>query len=266
MHENSVITATYDYRLVALSVLIAICASYAALDLAGRVAATRNRARVAWLSGGAVAMGTGIWSMHYTGMLAYRLPVAVYYHIPTVVLSLVAAIIASFIALYIVSREELNSLHVTAGSLLMGTAIAAMHYTGMAAMRLQGMHHWDMTYVIASVGIAVAVSLAALVMTFLFREEKQGVLLKIACATIMGAAIPAMHYTAMAAVTYTSMSEKPDLSLAMDISGLANAAIIMVTFVILGCVFVFRWRDVNASARVSPTQVQKPARTAASAL
>ena len=109
MNGSTIIPSTYDYRLVALSVLIAVCASYTALDLAGRVAATRNRARLAWLSGGAIAMGTGIWSMHYTGMLAYRLPIPVYYHIPTVILSLVAAIFASFIALFIVSRQELNS-------------------------------------------------------------------------------------------------------------------------------------------------------------
>lgn len=258
--QNSVIVADYDYRLVALSVLIAICASYAALDVAGRVAATRSKARMAWLIGGAVAMGTGIWSMHYTGMLAYRLPVAVYYHIPTVMLSLVAAIFASFVALFIVSREHLNSLHVTAGSLLMGSAIVAMHYTGMAAMRLPAMHQWDSTFVLASIGIAVAVSLAALVLIFLFREERQGVFLKIVCSIVMGAAIPAMHYTAMAAVTYTPMHMTPDLTNAVDISGLANGAIILVTFVILGCVFVFRWKDKSSSRRstaASPAQYSK---------
>src|SRR5229473_4444891 len=109
---SMVIHATYDYRLVALSVLIAIFASYAALELAGRVTAARNQARMAWLIGGATAMGTGIWSMHYTGMLAFRLPVPVYYHVPTVLLSLLAAIFASFIALFIVSRERLTSFRV----------------------------------------------------------------------------------------------------------------------------------------------------------
>ncbi|HEY2912233.1 MAG TPA: MHYT domain-containing protein, partial [Candidatus Angelobacter sp.] len=79
--NSSTLVATYDFRLVALSVVIAICASYVALDLAGRVNQARNNARVAWLIGGAIAMGTGIWSMHYTGMLAYHLPVQVYYHI-----------------------------------------------------------------------------------------------------------------------------------------------------------------------------------------
>jgi two-component system, sensor histidine kinase and response regulator len=236
------ITSTYDYRLVALSVLIAICASYAALDLAGRITAARNNQRLAWLFGGAIAMGTGIWSMHYTGMLAYHLPVPVYYHIPTVILSLVAAIAASFVALFVVSRPQVTMLHIAAGSSLMAVGIAGMHYTGMAAMRLPAMHHWDTTFVVLSVVIAVVVSLAALGLTFLFRDDKPEKGAKIVCSIIMGFAIPAMHYTAMAAVSYTPMAEAPDLTNAADVSLLANTAIIVVTFVILGSVFLLqRW-------------------------
>ena len=247
MNESVIIPATYDYRLVALSVLIAICASYAALDLAERVTTSQKGARMAWLFGGAIAMGTGIWSMHYTGMLAYRLPVPVYYHVPTVILSMMAAIGASFVALFIVSRPRISALHVMAGSLLMATGISAMHYTGMAAMRLQAMHHWDTSFVVISVVIAVAVSLAALGLTYLFRGEERDNGLKIVCSIIMGFAIPAMHYTAMAAVTYTSMTEAPDMTFALDISALANTAIIVVTFVILGAVLVVRQRTVNAA-------------------
>ena len=73
---------TYDHPLVALSVLIAICASYAALDLAGRVKAARGRDRVLWLVGGATSMGLGIWSLHYIGMLAFNLPVPLRYDWP----------------------------------------------------------------------------------------------------------------------------------------------------------------------------------------
>src|ERR1700734_2249924 len=89
------IPAAYDYRLVALSVVIAVLASYAALDLAGRVTSARGAVRRAWLAGGATAMGIGIWSMHYVGMLAFRLPVPVEYDWPTILLSLLAAIFAS---------------------------------------------------------------------------------------------------------------------------------------------------------------------------
>ena len=249
MNYSNHIPATYDYRLVALSVLIAIAASYTALDLVGRVTTTRNKTRLAWLFGGAVAMGTGIWSMHYTGMLAYRLPVAVYYHIPTVILSMVAAICASFVALFVVSRERLNVLHVVTGSLLMGLGIVTMHYTGMAAMRLPAMHHWDSGLVAVSVVLAVFVSLAALGLSFQFREENSGKLFKAGSSVIMGLAIPAMHYTGMAAVDYYSMSDSPDLKNAVDISALANTAIIVITFVILGCVFLLRKWTISFSAR-----------------
>jgi two-component system, sensor histidine kinase and response regulator len=250
VNGSTLILSTYDYRLVALSVVIAICASYAALDLAGRITAARNNQRLAWLSGGAIAMGTGIWSMHYTGMLAYQLPLPVSYHIPTAILSLVAAICASFVALFVVSRPQVGFLHVIAGSSLMATGIAGMHYTGMAAMRLSAMHHWDTTFVVLSVVIAVVVSLAALGLTFLFREDKPEKSAKIICSIIMGFAVAAMHYTGMAAVSYTPMAETPDLTNSLDISVLGNAAIIVVTFVILGSVFLLqRWFVPNAAVQ-----------------
>src|SRR5258705_13674416 len=100
---------SHDYALVALSVLIAMFTSYAALDLAGRVTAARGWTRGVWLLGGAGALGTGIWSMHYIGMLACILPYPVAYHWPTVLLSLFAAILASAIALYLVSRQKMGA-------------------------------------------------------------------------------------------------------------------------------------------------------------
>src|ERR1700722_10850814 len=100
---------SYDPRLVSLSIALALLASFAALDLAGRITAARGRMRRIWLSGGAVAMGLCIWSMHYIGMLAYRLPTPVAYDVPTVMISLVAAIAASAVALAIVSRPAMRA-------------------------------------------------------------------------------------------------------------------------------------------------------------
>src|SRR6202140_533828 len=111
---------SYDYRLVPLSVLIAVLASYAALELTARTTAARGRLRLAWLVGGAIAMGQGIWSMHYIGMLAFNLPVPVLYDWPTVLLSLLAAIFASAVALYVVSRRKMGSAQAWGGSVLMG--------------------------------------------------------------------------------------------------------------------------------------------------
>ena len=132
---NSMV-GSYNYNLVALSILIAIFASYAALDLAARITAATGRFRLVWLSCGAIAMGVGIWSMHYIGMLAFKLPVPVLYDWPTVLVSLIAAIFASAVALFVVSRKKMGWVRALAGATIMGSGIATMHYTGMAAMRL----------------------------------------------------------------------------------------------------------------------------------
>jgi NO-binding membrane sensor protein with MHYT domain len=167
-------------------------------------------------------------------------------------LSLVAAIGASFVALLVVSRPRVSIGHVTVGSLLMAIGISGMHYTGMASMRLSAMHQWDMTFVVLSVVIALIVALAALGLTFLFREDKHDKILKGVCAVIMGFAIPAMHYTAMAAVSYMPMTGDPDMANAVDISGFANTTIILITFVLLGAVLVI------------PRMVSEPQKPAAS--
>ena len=161
---------SYNYALVALSVLIAMFASYAALDLAGRVTAAGGWTRAVWLLGGAGAMGTGIWSMHYIGMLAFILPIPVAYHWPTVLLSLFAAILASVIALYVVSRQKMGAFRALTGSVLMGAGIASMHYIGMAAMRLPAICQFNSFLVVLSVVFAVLISLAALWITFHFRD------------------------------------------------------------------------------------------------
>ena len=133
--------------------------------------------------------------MHYTGMLAYQLTVPVYLPYSNCNSVSGGRDRASFVALFVVSRPHVGFLHVIVGSSLMATGIAGMHYTGMAAMRLPAMHHWDTTFVALSVVIAVVVSLAALGLTFLFREDKPEKSAKIICSIIMGFAIPAMHYT-----------------------------------------------------------------------
>ncbi len=98
---SAALTSSYDYGEVTRSVLTAIAASYAGLDLAGRVTLARDRVRLAWLGGGAIAMGIGIWAMHFQGMLAFHLPVSVEYHWPTVLVSLLVAVLASAVGLYV---------------------------------------------------------------------------------------------------------------------------------------------------------------------
>src|SRR6266436_1527265 len=116
---QTAMAGSYDYRTVALSVLMAIAASYAAFDLAGRVTAASGWLRSAWLTGGAFAMGLGIWSMHFIGMLAFHLPVPVLYDVPTVIASLLAAVFASAVALFVVSRRTLGPIAALVSSLVM---------------------------------------------------------------------------------------------------------------------------------------------------
>jgi len=229
------VIGSYNYALVALSVLIAMVASYAALDLAARVTAATGWTRAVWLLGGAGAMGTGIWSMHYIGMLAFVLPIPMAYHWPTVLLSLGAAILASVIALYVVSRQKMGAAQAVAGSVLMGAGIASMHYIGMAAMRFPAITRFNSFLVVLSVMLAVLISLAALWIAFHFRHEKTGIgWQKVAGAVVMGAAIPVMHYTGMAAATFTPSGMPADLSDAVSISTLGTAGIAAVTFMVLG--------------------------------
>jgi PAS domain S-box-containing protein len=249
---------SYNYALVALSVLIAMFASYAALDLAGRVTVAGGWTRAVWLLGGAGAMGTGIWSMHYIGMLAFILPIPVAYHWPTVLLSLLAAILASVVALGVVSRQKMGWFRALAGSVLMGAGIASMHYIGMAAMRLPAICQFNSFLVVLSVVFAVLISLAALWITFHFRDEKTGIgWEKLAGAVVMGAAIPVMHYTGMAAASFTPSGMPTDLSHAISISTVSTGGIAAVTFIVLGLALLTSWVDRRFAAQTLELQEEK---------
>jgi two-component system, sensor histidine kinase and response regulator len=228
---NAAISGAYDYGEVARSVFIAIAASYAALDLTGRVTAARGRARLAWLSGGAIAMGIGIWEMHFKGMMAFRLPVPVQYHWPTVLASLLVAILASAVALYVASRQKVGTVEALTGSVFMGGAIASMHYIGMAAMRIPAITRYSPPLVTCSILFAILFSLIALLMAFgLRRETKWTVPRRLGSATVMGAAVSAMHYTGMAAASFIP-APPPDLSHAVNISPFASNGIAIVTLI-----------------------------------
>jgi two-component system sensor histidine kinase/response regulator len=235
----AILTGTYDIRLVVVSVLIAILAAGAALDLAGRVTLARGMSRSWWLTGGATAMGTGIWSMHYIGMLAFQLPVVVLYDWPTVLVSLLAAAAASWAALFVVSRETMTMSQTAIGALFMGGGIAAMHYIGMGAMRLPAMCDYSPLGVWLSIILAVIIAFAALQMSFIFRGASGWSWYKAGTAITMGGAITIMHYVGMAAVAFVEMpADRVDLSHAIGISDLGILAITGITLILLGLVFV----------------------------
>jgi NO-binding membrane sensor protein with MHYT domain/two-component sensor histidine kinase len=196
---------TYDYLLVLLSVVVAIAASFVALDLAARVSASsQHRTRAYWLAAGALSMGGGIWSMHFIGMLAFRLPISVSYDIPITLASLLIAITASWFALWVAGRETLSPRRLAAAGFLMGFAIVSMHYVGMAAMRMQPPITYRPVLVALSIAIAIAASLIALWRAF--KQRAQTVLSafwnRAGSAVAMGLAIVGMHYTGMAAARF----------------------------------------------------------------
>jgi signal transduction histidine kinase/CheY-like chemotaxis protein len=235
-----VIHGFYDGRLVVLSIVIAILAAYAALDLSGRLTVSQGRARLAWLWGGAFSMGIGIWSMHYVGMEALRLPVLVEYDWPTVLLSIIVAILASAVALFVASRKTLTATAAAFGSVLMGGGIAAMHYIGMAAMRMPAIRIYSDPVVALSVFLGIAISFVAIRLTFAVRHHTSSwSWQKTRNALIMGLAIPVVHYVGMAAVTFVPAPlSGAELKHAIDISNLGVASIALVTLLILATVFV----------------------------
>jgi NO-binding membrane sensor protein with MHYT domain len=195
---------TYDPALVALSLLVAILASYAALSLAGRVRESRDGATLGWIVGGALAMGAGIWTMHFIGMLAFSLPIRMAFEFRLTAVSMAYAVIASAIALAITSRPQLRPHYLIGGGLVMGAGICAMHYTGMAAMRMSPPIRYDTALFLASFAIAVAASVAALWLAFTLRSRAEGMVAKRLLASgFMGIAIAGMHYTGMSAAQFS---------------------------------------------------------------
>jgi signal transduction histidine kinase/ActR/RegA family two-component response regulator len=197
------LTVYYHTPLVVVSILVAIFASYTALSLAERVAHTQGVAARWWIAGGALAMGIGIWSMHFIGMLAFRLPIAVGYDLAITMLSLLLPVLVSGLALWQVSQLTLPIRRLAGGAVLMGIGINAMHYTGMAAMRMQPGITYDIGLFAASVAIAIGASGAALWIAFRLRHALPNAwLARGAAAAVMGLAIVGMHYTGMAAASF----------------------------------------------------------------
>jgi NO-binding membrane sensor protein with MHYT domain len=225
----------YDVRVVALSIVIAVMASGAALDLTGRLTARTGPGRWVWLGGGAVTMGLGIWSMHYTGMMALTLPVPVSFDLLAVGESLGVAIIASGIALLVASGTRFTLLRATLGSVLMATGIVTMHYIGMGAMRMPAAITWHRGLIVLSAVIALVASALALSLGFrLGHLTSDGwTWRKTGSALVMGAAISGMHYTAMAAAAFTPGTMIPDLNGTMRDSVLGAAAIGLGTMLVL---------------------------------
>ncbi|WP_275760652.1 putative bifunctional diguanylate cyclase/phosphodiesterase [Ralstonia pseudosolanacearum] len=245
------LAGSYHPLLVLFSLCVAILASYTALDMAGRIATARGHAAHWWLGGGACAMGLGIWSMHFVGMLAFSLPIPLGYDPWITLASLLIAIALSAFALWLVCQRRLPWPRLAGGALLMGAGVASMHYTGMAAMRMSPGILYDPALFCLSVVIAILASGAALWIVFRLRRQSRHVRAKRAgAAVVMGLAIVGMHYTGMAAAGF------PLGSLCGAAGGGVSAewlalVIIVVTLAVLAMALLISVLDLRMEARTA---------------
>lgn len=242
---------SYSPTLVIISLCVAILASYTALDLTGRIATAKGRAVHLWTAGGAIAMGIGIWSMHFIGMLAFKLPIDLGYDGTITLLSLLIGVLSSGFALWLVSQPQLPAWQLAFGALVMGAGISAMHYTGMAAMRMQPGIDYDPTLFGTSLMIAVGASGAALWIAFRLRQHTPYVrLIRGGAAVIMGIAIVGMHYTGMAAARFADGSFCGAVVNGLSGKGLDNL-VLVTTLAVLSIALLTSILDARLEARTA---------------
>ncbi len=200
------IQQSYSLGLVLFSIVVATLGAYVAVEIAQRVRATHGRRRILWTCGGALALGLGIWSMHFVGMLALQLPVLIWYDALFIFLSAVAAIVGCAIAFIIFNRATVSRWLLVLASVFMGLAIAGMHYIGMAGMRMSAYVSFDPLIVAASLGVAIIFSFAALALTRNLIDtpmRPRAWLKKAGASLLLGFAVTGMHYTGMAAAQFS---------------------------------------------------------------
>ncbi|HID4043631.1 TPA: putative bifunctional diguanylate cyclase/phosphodiesterase [Pluralibacter gergoviae] len=239
----------YNPLLVAISFVIAILAAWTALSMAGRVSTSRGKTAAFWLTSGGVSMGIGIWSMHFIGMMAMDNAMLMHYSLWLTSLSMIVAIASSLFALWLVSVDRLSPRRLLPGSLVMGTGIVVMHYTGMAAIEVNSPIIWHYGWVIASVIIALLASFSALWLTFRLRlEAAQVALMRFGAAILMGIAIAGMHYAGMMAAQMP-----PQMAMAHDgMHGSWLAAMVsIVTLFIMAITLLLSMLDARLQARTA---------------
>lgn len=199
------IIGSHNSALVALSILIAVAASYTALDLAGRMTRTRS-AGLVWLGAAAVVLGGGIWAMHFIAMLALNVGMEVSYGAELTLASLLLAVFATALALFGASRPGVGFEGILLSGIFMGLGIVGMHYTGMAAMRMPGSMSYDMIHVGMAIVLAITASTVAIWLAF----RNHSVLQRAIAALALGFGIAGMHYVAMMGVTFTGHADAHD--------------------------------------------------------
>ncbi|MDP4529551.1 EAL domain-containing protein [Alkalimonas delamerensis] len=198
------LSGSHQPQLVLLSLAIAILAAHTSFNFAQLMrSSTSDQIRLLWHVLGAFSLGTGVWAMHFTGMMAFTLPVVVEYQLWLTLASIVPAVLAAAVLLQVVAMPQTQWHSVAFGGLLMGAGIGVMHYTGMAAMVLQAERLYRLDWFLGSVLVAVALATLALsIRPLLSPLIRQAEVVKAISAMVMGLAIASMHYMAMHATVY----------------------------------------------------------------
>lgn len=197
-------SGTHNGALVCLSILIAITASFTALDLAARVRVSLGLARYAWLATAALAMGGGIWAMHFVGMLAFSIAgMPMHFDFNLTLASLLVAVLVTGIGFRTVARHGSAAATLLPGGMVMGLGIGAMHYLGMAAMTTHAHLDYDPRWVVVSLLIAIGASTVSLWLS----GRAAGLMMRLVAAIVMGMAISGMHYSAMRGALFTALSD-----------------------------------------------------------
>ncbi|EMM0378869.1 EAL domain-containing protein [Pluralibacter gergoviae] len=233
---------SWDPVLIGISILVSFVASFVALDSAARMVSAGLRAALFWRLAGGVTLGLGIWSMHFIGMLAMKMPMVMHYDLPITVFSLLVAMFASTLSINIAMQgERLSARRLMLATAILSSGVVTMHYVGMSALMIHDGIRWNYALIALSALIAVAASGAGLWLAFsLRRQSKRIIVNRLLAAVVMGCAIAAMHYTGMSAATFTG-------SMHMAVSGISEAGLSIwvsaVTLAILGIMLIISMID-----------------------
>ncbi|QGZ42606.1 NO-binding membrane sensor protein with MHYT domain [Pseudoduganella flava] len=239
----------YHPGLVLVSILVAVFASYTGLSLADRVRSARGTAAAMWTAGGALALGIGIWAMHFIGMLAFQLPIPVGYDLGITALSLLLPVAVTGLALWQLRHRVVPTRRLVLAALLMGLGINGMHYTGMAAMRMRPGIVYDPVVFAVSLLLAIGASAGALWIAYRLRQRTpRATLIQGAAAVVMGLAIAGMHYTGMAAAAFPAGSVCLAAERGMDQVNLA-VLVMLATAAVLTIALIVSVYDARLEAR-----------------
>lgn len=202
--EMTEMEASYNWFLVALSFFVAVFGSFTSLQLVRGMRGAEGGARIGWIISAAFALGGGaIWTMHFIGMIAYETNMPMGYSAGLTAMSLFIAVAVVGVGIYILSKSQSSLLVLFVAGCITGAGVAAMHYSGMAAMVMAADIIYDPVLLTASVVIAVVAATAALWLAF----NLDGNMQMFAASVVMGVAVCGMHYTGMAAMTMVPNTE-----------------------------------------------------------